>query len=73
MTPLLGGLITQMCIDLRCTETSTINMLKKCKRYTSPRAHIRGNRFVCPSQPTVTEVKKTHVRVGQQKTKRQHG
>jgi hypothetical protein len=70
MTPTLGGLITQMCIDIKCTEIATINMLRKCKRYADPRAHLRGNRFVCPSQPTVIEAEKIRVRAGQQKTKR---
>jgi hypothetical protein len=70
MTPSLGGLITQVCIDLRCAEVATINMLKKCRRYSDPRAHLRGNRFMCPSQPTITTVEKTKMRVGQKKTRR---
>ena len=70
MTPSLGGLITQMCIDMECTEVSTINMLRKCNRYAVPRAHIRGSRFMCPSQPTEAKVDNTFVRTGQQKTKR---
>ncbi len=72
MTQVLGGLVTQVCIDSKCSEVTAINMLRKCKRYTDPRSHLRADGFVCPSQPNVVETKKEKVRAGQKKTKRQH-
>jgi len=72
---ILGGLVTQMCLDAKCPDAVPVKMVvKKCRRYANPRAHIRKAGFVCPSQPTTTtEVKKEKVRPGQKKTKRIRG
>ncbi len=70
----LGGIVTQVCLDNNCPEVVSVKVIvKKCKRYTNPRAHIRKTEFKCPSQPTTTNAEKEKVRPGQKKTKRIRG